>query len=57
MASQKKTAVRRSVRAKGPLTAFPDDARELDEFVSSLDLSGNLTLLLSKPKKKSAKKK
>jgi len=46
-----------SVRSRGPINRFAADAQELDSFFSTLDLSGSLTLLLSKPKKKSSTKK
>ncbi len=57
MASKKTPPARKLARKKGSTSGLLADGIELDDFVSNLDLSGNLTFLSAKPKKSGSLKK
>jgi len=56
MASKKTPPARKLAQKKGSTSGLLADGIELDDFVSNLDLSGNLAFLSAKPKKKSSLK-
>ncbi|MEI7697638.1 MAG: hypothetical protein WCJ16_05815 [Actinomycetes bacterium] len=57
MASKKTPSAQKLARKKGSTSGLLADGIELDDFVSNLDLSGNLTFLSAKPKKSGSLKK
>ncbi|CAB4931156.1 unannotated protein [freshwater metagenome] len=54
MISKKRVLRKKSLRQVKSITGLPSDALELEIFISTLDLSGDLSRLLAKPLKKSA---